>query len=86
MKAVAQGSGTVAAGWAHFDNEAAKEAKANGNVIYTISKEQAATWKKDVEAIGAIKQIVQRATDKGDKDAQALMNDLLKMWGDAAGS
>ena len=85
MKAVAQGSGTVAAGWAHFDNEAAKEAKANGNVIYTISKEQAAKWKKDVEAIGAIKEIVKRASDKGYKDAGDLMADLLQMWG-AAGS
>ena len=83
MRAVAQGTKIVAAGWAHFDEEAAKEAKANGNEIYTISKEQAATWKKDVEAIGAIKEIVKRAEDKGNKDAGALMSDLLQMWGSA---
>jgi TRAP-type C4-dicarboxylate transport system substrate-binding protein len=85
MRAVAKGSETVADGWAHFDQEAQKEALANGNEIYTISKEQAATWKKDVEGIGAIKEIVKRAADKGNKDAGDLMADLLHMWG-AAGS
>ena len=84
MKAVSKGSEIVAAGWAKFDNEAAEEAKKNGNTIYTLSKADAEKWKAAVHKIGALDQIIERGEKAGNKDSRELMNDLLKMWGAAS--
>ena len=80
QRAIEKGPEIIGGGWDEFDRRSGEEAKANGNTIYAISKEEAERWRKTIYDHGLVDEIVGRAEKAGNKDARELMDDLLKMY------
>ena len=85
QKAIEKAPEIIGGGWDEFDRRSGEEAKANGNTIYTISKEEAERWRKTIYKAGLVDEIVERGIKAGNKDSRALMDDLISMYG-AVGS